>query len=708
MVKIVDKQTIFNSGIITSKLISRDDLKQYNQGLSEAYNFMCSKYGPISKRVGTQFIWDLGAPSKAMFTIPFVFSVRQSLVLEFTEKRIRFYTFDGIEFGPIENPDKPGEIYEIETPFTEDVLENISYVQSLDVIYLAIPGGKHKPMELRRKANDKWELIDFVYDDGPYLDRNYQSSKKVKISATGTGEKTITLTGFTLEKTDVGRQIRVNFQKDSDDRWCWGIIKSVAEGGASATIDMQEGAAEANVDSSIWRLGAWSETTGYPTKVTIHEQRLVFAGITDKPWIWMSNAFSYHNFSPSDYNGTMKDNNAIYYDASTDKVSNILWIKSVKSLLVGTELSELRMYSAGTALSPTDCVVNKESSYGSFEAEPVVTDDVIIFIQRLQRTLRSISYDYYRDAYLGPELTLFAESLTQRGIKKVIFQKEPYSILWVLREDGTCITCTFDSAQDVVGWTEVALADGAKIADMLSVPSNAYKQDVVIFFVDREIGGETKRYVELLSREFLDSVEQKDAVFLDCAQRYKAPLDENGNPIPDDEIEGLGYLKGKTVSITANGAYLEDRPVVELTKPDPEDPTKTITYYAVQLSSKVTDAWVGLPYDSHFTTLERDFQDRQLSSKNAKLRIYRLVLYLIRTLGLTVKQVIGGTETELITFSPQCTMDVPPEAITSQEEIDLMTNWTDNSMKYKLRFESHKAMPCTVAGITAGLELNAL
>ena len=700
MVKIVDKQTIFNSGIITSKLISRDDLKQYNQGLSEAFNFMCSKYGPISKRVGTQFIWDLGKPSKAMFTIPFVFSVRQSLVLEFTEKRIRFYTFDGIQFGPIEDPNKPGEIYEIETPFTEDLLENISYVQSLDVIYLAIPGGKMPPKELRRKANNDWELIDFVFDDGPYLDRNFTSSKKVQFDATGTGVKNMTLTGWTLAKTDVGRQIRVNLKKDDDDRWCWGIIKTVSDDGKTGTIDMQEGAAEAKVDSSIWRLGAWSETTGYPTKVTIHEQRLVFAGITDKPWIWMSNAFSYHNFSPSDYNGTITDTNAIYYDASTDKVSNILWIKSVKSLLVGTELSELRMYSAGTALSPTDCVVNKESSYGSFEAEPVVTDDVIIFIQRLQRTLRSISYDYYRDAYLGPELTLFAESLTQRGIKKVIYQKEPYSVLWVLREDGTCITCTFDSAQDVVGWTEVALADGAKIADMLSVPSNAYKQDVVIFFVDREIGGETKRYVELLSREFLDSVEQKDAVFLDCAQRVQKEKAEN-------IIKNLGYLKGKTVSITSNGAYLQDAEVVEFEDENPETQEK-FTNYKVELDSAVTDAWVGLPYSSHFTTLERDFQDRQLSSKNAKLRIYRLVIYLIRTLGLTVSQITGGTESELITFSPQCNMDIPPEAITSQEEIDLMTNWTDNSMKYKLKFESHKAMPCTVAGITAGLELNAL
>lgn len=693
MVKIVDKQTIFNSGIITSKLISRDDLKQYNQGLAEAYNFMCSKYGPISKRVGTQFIWDLGTPSKSLFTIPFVFSVRQSLVLEFIPNKIRFYTFDGVQFGPIEDPDNEGQIYSIDTPFTEDILENISYVQSLDVIYLAIPGGKMPPKELRRKANNNWELIDFVYDDGPYLDRNFQSSKKVKISATGTGDKTFTLTGWTLASTDVGRHLRMNFKDGDNDRWCWGIVKTVADDGKSGTITMQEGAAAATTDTTIWRLGAWSETTGYPTKVTIHEQRLVFAGITDKPWIWMSNAFSYHNFSPSDYNGTMTDSNAIYYDASTDKVSNILWIKSVKSLLVGTELSELRMYSAGTALSPTDCVVNKESSYGSFEAEPVVTDDVIIFIQRLQRTLRSISYDYYRDAYLGPELTLFAESLTQQGIKKVIYQKEPYSILWVLREDGTCIACTFDSAQDVVGWTEVALADGAQIADLLSVPSSAYKQDVVIFFVDREINGTKKRYVELLSREFLDNVTQKDAVFLDCAQRWIAPTDEEGKQTSKTELSGLSYLEGKTVSVTSEGAYLEDVVVKD---------------GKINLSEPVKDVWVGLPYDAYFTTLERDFQDRQLSSKNAKLRIYRLVLYIIRTLGMTVKQVIGGIETELITFSPQSNTDTPPDAITSQEEIDLMTNWTDRDMKYKLKFESHKAMPCTVAGITAGLELNAL
>ena len=59
MVKLVDKQNIFNHGILSSKLYSRDDLKQYNGGIADALNFICSRYGPLEKRVGTEFVWEL-------------------------------------------------------------------------------------------------------------------------------------------------------------------------------------------------------------------------------------------------------------------------------------------------------------------------------------------------------------------------------------------------------------------------------------------------------------------------------------------------------------------------------------------------------------------------------------------------------------------------------------------------------------------------
>jgi hypothetical protein len=124
---------------------------------------------------------------------------------------------------------------------------------------------------------------------------------------------------------------------------------------------------------------------------------------------------------------------------ATDKVAPVKWLASLGSLLIGTEMYEMRMYSAGAGLAPGDCVVRKESTYGVHDASPVITDDTLIFIQRLQRRLRAVAYDYTRDAYVGPELSVLAESLTVQGLTKIVHQREPNDIVWGLLEDGTLL-----------------------------------------------------------------------------------------------------------------------------------------------------------------------------------------------------------------------------------------------------------------------------
>ena len=689
MVKIVDKQTRFNAGILTNKLRGRDDMQQYEQGVADAFNFYCSKYGPIVKRVGTLFKYDAGNVGSKVMLLPFVFSIKQSLVLEFLPYKIRFYTFDGINFGPIADPDNASQPYELSTPFTGDQLEHISYVQSLDVIYLAIPGGQTPPKELRRHANDDWELVDYEFEDGPYLDQNYDQTKKVKVDATEVGSTTLTVTGFTLSANDVGRHVRINHVEedqygDLEDRWGWGVITAVTNE-TTATIDMKQKAWD-TTDTVDFRLGAWGPGQGWPTLCTIHEQRLVWQGTTNYPWIWMSNSFNYHNFSPSDYSGVITDSNAIYYNMSTDKVAPVKWLASLGSLIIGTEMYEMRMYSAGAGLAPGDCVVRKESTYGVHDSLPVITDDTLIFIQRLQRTLRSTSYDYTRDAYVGPALSTLAESLTNPGMKKIVHQREPYDIIWCLLEDGQLLAITYDKENNVVAWTRVMIAGkDARVIDMASIPSASYKQDMLVLWVERTIYGNTRRYVELLSRELLDSVELKDVPYLDSAMRYQG--DET------TVITGLSHLEGEQVRVTSRGALHEDSVV--------SDGKVTLQY-------PITDGWVGLPYSAYFETLERDFGDRQVSVKVARVRIHKLMLYLLRTLGMTVTQQTRGLTTQLITFTPKSNMDTPPEPISGQREHDVMTAWTSSDMSYTLLFESEPALPCTVGGIYAGIEINPL
>lgn len=915
MVKLVDKQNIFNHGILSSKLYSRDDLKQYNGGVADALNFVCSRYGPLEKRVGTKFIWDLGNPGGDVFFLPFVFSVEQSVLLEFRPNRIRFYTFSSAEnpedFGPISDPADPSMPYEIATPFSAAQIKSISYVQSLDMIYLAFSDGKTPPYTLARYAFDDWRLTQFETEDGPYLDQNFSTTKKVQIMDKNTTSSTVALTGFTLGGGDIGRWIRIctpRYNENTyayEDKWSYGKISALGNqiwsisrrtiytavmepavnaatytstaktsqfgtvsargaSGETQTITVngrvflyqgqvstdvyswQEGAVSAYVNeaetqslyiytavgnptahityssaggsyyqvdgtyqyvvnstykelksdvpssrviritcgwwfryvgtekvgnntwykwvrcnyfysnanystsigqilykstadsyivqlnsnyytpgtsslntrstlkrtgdtitvtwkyrnkveeddqdwmiepTSEWRLGVWHPSTGnsdypvtYPTKVAIHQQRLVWAGMTDRPWIWMSNSYAYKNYAPSDFEGTISDTNSIYLDISTDKVSEIFWMKSLKHLLLGTELGELRVYSSGTSLTPSDAVSNRESSYGSFNAEPVVNDDNIVFIQRLQRTVRSLAYDDNKLAYVGPELTILAESLTTGGIRKIAFQKEPNNTYWCLKEDGTLLTLTYDASQDVIGWSKSQLAGDARVIDIAVLPSKAYQQDMVLLAVEREIDGETVRYMELLSKNFIPDVPHKDAVFLDCAMRFPN-LNQNF-------VDGLDYIEGEKVVVIEEGAY-----VGEFTVSDGQ----------INLPYVCTDVWVGLPYNAYFETLERDYQDKQISTKMSKLRVYKLRMYLDRTIGLSLYRLDRGSTTRLVTFDPSGSMDETSELITGKVTIEVPSAW---DCDYRLKVMSDVGMPCTVAGITIGLELN--
>ena len=759
MVKLVDKQNIFNHGILSSKLYSRDDLKQYNGGIADALNFICSRYGPLEKRVGTKFIWDLANPDTDVFFLPFVFSVKQSVLLEFLPGKIRFYTFDGEDFGPIADRGawynsaqdvwvytqnysptggdtaysdnirsisagaitqvttvdgkvtsisigqtqylKMGKAYEITTSFTAAQIKDISYVQSFDVIYLAFADRQTPPCTLSRYANNNWALTPFVTEDGPYLDQNYSVSKKMKIEDTNTTTSTVTLQNFTLGQADIGRWIRIctpRYNENTyvyEDKWSYGKIATVAANGQSITVNWsyrnsvtEDDMSWMTTETSEWRLGVWHPATNnpdypvtYPTKVSIHQQRLVWAGLTDKPWVWMSNSFAYKNFAPSDYEGVIADTNAIYLDVSTDKVSDIFWMKSVKYLLLGTELGELRIYSSGTALTPSDVVSNRESSYGSYNAEPVVNDDNIVFIQRLQRTVRSLSYDDNRLAYVGPELTILAESLTTGGIKKIVFQKEPNNTYWCLKEDGSLLTLTYDASQDVIGWSKSQLAGNAKVIDLAVLPSSVYQQDMLMLAVEREIDGNKVRYLELLSKNFIPDVAHKNAVFLDCAMRRQA----------DEEfttVDFLDYLEGEEVAVMDEGSFLG---------------MYTVENGEIELDVPCTDVWVGLPYDAYFETLERDYQDKQLSTKMSKLRVYKLRMYLDRTLGLKLYRMDRGSAARLVTFSPTGNMDETSELITGKVTVDVPSAW---DCDYRLRVVSDIGMPCTVSGITIGLELN--
>ena len=208
---------------------------------------------------------------------------------------------------------------------------------------------------------------------------------------------------------------------------------------------------------------------------------------------------------------------------------------------------------------------------------------------------------------------------------------------------------------------------------------------MLLLAVERTINGETKRYLELLSPNFITELQHKDAVFLDCALRLQAEED-----VYFDTISGLDYLEGQTIKVLDEGADCGNY-VVENGE--------------VTLDTLVNDIWIGLPYDAYMETLERDYQDKQISTKMSKLRVYKLKLYIERTLGMKVQRLENGTVTTLITFDPSKKTDETPALLTGKYAIEVPSAW---DCDYRLKIISDPGMPCIVSGIIIGVEINEL
>lgn len=81
----------FAGGEIAPELYARLDLDKMQTGLAKALNFVVLPHGPAQNRAGFGYVLQ-SANSTGTRLIPFSYSVDQTMVLEFTEQKIRFHT----------------------------------------------------------------------------------------------------------------------------------------------------------------------------------------------------------------------------------------------------------------------------------------------------------------------------------------------------------------------------------------------------------------------------------------------------------------------------------------------------------------------------------------------------------------------------------------------------------------------------------------
>jgi hypothetical protein len=285
-------------------------------------------------------------------------------------------------------------------------------------------------------------------------------------------------------------------------------------------------------------------------------------GTTEKPQsIFASKTDIFEDFTIG-----VNDADGLEYAIASYRVNRVEWMSSTEVLIVGTAGGEFKVSGGGSALTPSNVQVTRQTSYGGKNIQPRHVGYQTLFIDSTGTKIRSYEYQFNQDIYESEDLTFLAEHITAGGITEMAYQAVPDGIIWSIRADGTLLGMTYNKGRSIVGWHR-HITDGT--FESVSVIPQATKDQAWVV-VKRTIGGVTKRFVEYLDPD----------IHVDSGLTY------SGAAITT--ITGLSHLEGKTVSILGDDAVYPDA---------------TVASGSITLSSAVTNVSVGLKYTSTMTTL---------------------------------------------------------------------------------------------------------
>lgn len=440
------------------------------------------------------------------------------------------------------------EVYEISSPYAEEDLFGLNFIQSTDTLFITHPD--YAPRQLTRTGHTAWTLSTITFLKGPYLPENTTAVTLTPTDSTA-NSTTMTASSALFASTDVGRKLRY---KATGGNWVDFYISAFSNS-TSVTVTREDGSTAAvNTSASdTWRLGIWSGTTGYPAVVAFHEDRLTFGGATADParFDMSVGQGDYFNFAPtitSDGVDIVTDDLAVSRALNSRDAENVRWMVSEeRALLIGTPGGEwaVRPSVQSEAISPLNVNAKQVSSFGSAAVTPNYSGKATLFVQSSKRTLRELSYYYESDGFRAPDLTALADHIAgDDGFKQLARQKERPAIIWAVREDGELAGMTYEREEDaliaawhrhILGGQSDAAGSAAVVESCEVIPSATGTWDELWLVVRRHINGVTKRYVEYMTRLFEHEDEQKDAYHVDCGLTYDSPVSITGvtaaNPV---------------------------------------------------------------------------------------------------------------------------------------------------------------------------------
>lgn len=511
-------------GEITPYAWFRTDLQWHASASRVSRNFIPLPWGPALFRPGWRFVLAAKNANKEAWLVPFRFGYTdgQAYILELGHEYYRVFADKG-RVGTVE----------VATIYADTDLPNLRWTQSADALILV--DGRQKLQKITRSAHTSWAIADFDLIDGPYFAENTVAANTITPGATS-GSTTFTAINDTFAATDVGRALRF---KDASGKWNWVKITGftnakVVTGTIFKVGTTDAGTLSATTASAAWRLGAYSNTTGWPWAICAHQGRLALAGqpLGSLPRIDLSNSGDFPNFAPTDGATTpvITDSHAIALIVASGDVNVIFDLESLRELISLTAGKEFRtgVGAAGDVLTPTSAEVRPITAHGAARVKPALAYNAVLMVQRDGRTIRELAYAIEADGYRARSLMWRAEHMLKRGthaghaaspsVRQLAFQQEPWSALWCCDEVGNFFSLVYAPDQELYGWaphTPAPSAAGhAHVRSLACIPYAG--SDQLWAIIKWEVDG-ADLYAVCFMEEALDWDDRiENAFHLDC------------------------------------------------------------------------------------------------------------------------------------------------------------------------------------------------
>lgn len=396
-------------------------------------------------------------------------------------------------------------VYEIATPWAEAHLDYIQFAQSADTMYLV--NQNYEPRKLTRTGHASWTLATYTRTADPFT----PSTAAISGGITQANPGVVTAAAHGFNDGDVVNITGVVGMTQVND------YPYVVTNKTVNTFELYD-LFGSKVDTTSYTAyssgGTITKADEWPRAVAFTGAgRLVFASTRANPeTIWASKAPSTGTTAYENHTTGTSATDALVFTLSPEfngKVDVVMWLTSTsKALLAGCYGALRRIYGAteADAITPTGFNAKSVNSYGCAASIPVSNGANMFYIQRADKRVRSLEYDFQSEGYTTIDRNLVSEHLSESGVKRIVEQQSQPDIIWGVKNDGILLGLTFKDREDISGWHRHKIGgvhlnssnvqkSWGKVLSLGVMPRPADDEQVWLV-VERRINNRTVRSVE--------------------------------------------------------------------------------------------------------------------------------------------------------------------------------------------------------------------